>query len=51
MIVMHNKTGKLYQLIDDKCQAKINGEWINAVMYQGKDKEVSGKCNIYGFRR
>ena len=40
MIVMHNKTGKLYQLIDDKCQAKINGEWVDAVIYQGKDKET-----------
>lgn len=46
MIVMHNKTGKLYQLIDDKCQAKINGEWINAVMYQGKDKET-GKTKCF----
>ena len=46
MIVMHNKTGKLYQLIDDKCQAKINGEWINAVMYQGEDKET-GKTKCF----
>ena len=46
MIVMHNKTGKLYQLIDDKCQAKINGEWINAVMYQGEDKET-GKTECF----
>lgn len=46
MIVMHKKTGDLYQLIDDKCQAKINGEWINAVMYQGKDKET-GKTKCF----
>ena len=40
MIIMHNKTGNLYQLIDDECKAKINGEWVNAVIYQGKDKET-----------
>ena len=40
MIVMHNKTGDLYQLIDDECKAKINGEWVDAVIYQGKDKET-----------
>ena len=46
MIVMHNKTGKLYQLIDDKCQAKINGEWIDAVIYQGADKETGKTKNF-----
>ena len=46
MIVMHNKTGNLYQLIDDECKAKINGEWIDAVVYQGKDKE-SGKTKCF----
>ena len=40
MIVMHKKTGDLYQLIDDECNAKINGEWIDAVIYQGRDKET-----------
>ena len=40
MVVMHNKTGDLYQLIDDECKAKINGEWIDAVIYQGRDKET-----------
>ena len=40
MIVMHNKTGNLYQLIDDECKVKINGEWVDAVIYQGKDKET-----------
>ena len=40
MIIMHNKTGDLYQLIDDECKAKINGEWIDAVIYHGKDKET-----------
>ena len=40
MIIMHNKTGDLYQLIDDECKSKINGEWVDAVIYQGKDKET-----------
>ena len=40
MIIMHNKTGDLYQLIDDECKSKINGEWIDAVIYHGKDKET-----------
>ena len=40
MIVMHNKTGKLYQLIDDKCQAKINGKWVDAVLYRGWEKNT-----------
>ena len=40
MIVMHNKTGDLYQLIDDECKAKINGKWVDAVIYHGKDKET-----------
>ena len=39
MVVMHKKTGDLYQLIDD-CKSKINGEWVDAVIYQGKDKET-----------
>ena len=46
MVVMHNKTGNLYQLIDDECKAKINGEWIDVVVYQGKDKE-SGKTKCF----
>ena len=40
MVVKHNKTGNLYQLIDDECKAKINGEWVDAVIYHGKDKET-----------
>ena len=40
MIVMHKKAGDLYQLIDDECKAKINGKWVDAVIYQGKDKET-----------
>ena len=39
MVVKHNKTGNLYQLIDD-CKSKINGKWVDAVIYQGKDKET-----------
>ena len=40
MVVMHKKTGDLYQLIDDECKVKINGEWVDAVIYHGKDKET-----------
>ena len=46
MIVMYKKTGDLYQLIDDECKAKINGEWIDAVLYQGKDKETGDMKNF-----
>ena len=46
MIIMHNKTGDLYQLIDDECKAKINGEWVDAVIYHGKDKET-GKIKYF----
>ena len=46
MVIMHNKTGVLYHLIDDECKAKINGEWVDAVVYQGKDKE-SGKTKCF----
>ena len=46
MIVMHNKTGNLYQLIDDESKAKINGEWVDAVIYQGEDKET-GKTKYF----
>ena len=40
MIVKHNKTGNLYQFIDDECKSKINGKWVDAVIYQGRDKET-----------
>ena len=46
MIVMHKKTGDLYQLIDDECKAKINGEWVDAVIYQGADKETGKTKNF-----
>ena len=46
MIIMHNKTGNLYQLIDDECKAKINGEWVDAVIYQGADKETGDMKNF-----
>ena len=46
MVVMHKKTGDLYLLIDDECKAKINGEWIDAVIYHGKDKET-GKIRYF----
>ena len=46
MIVMHKKTGDLYQLIDDECKAKINGEWVNAVIYRGADKETGKTKNF-----
>ena len=38
MVVKHNKTENLYLLVNDKCKVKINGEWVDAVIYQGKDK-------------
>lgn len=37
MVVKHNKTGHLYILIDDKCKAKINEEWVDAVIYEWRD--------------
>ena len=46
MIVMHKKTGDLYKLIDDECKAKINGEWVDAVIYQGADKETGKTKNF-----
>ena len=46
MVVKHNKTGNLYQLIDDECKSKINGKWVDAVIYQGKDKET-GKTRYF----
>lgn len=46
MIVMHKKTGDLYQLIDDECKAKINGEWVDAVIYQGEDKGTGDMNNF-----
>ena len=46
MVVKHNKTGNLYQLIDDECKAKINGEWVNVVIYQGEDKETGETKNF-----
>ena len=46
MVVMHNKAGDLYKLIDDECKAKINGEWVDAVIYQGADKETGKTKNF-----
>ena len=46
MVVKHNKTGNLYYLGSEKCKAKINGEWIDAVIYKGKDKET-GKIKYF----
>ena len=46
MIIMHNKTGDLYQLIDDECKSKINGEWVDAVIYRGADKETGKTKNF-----
>ena len=36
--VCHTKSGRKYQLLNDKCKAKINGEWVDAVCYKGNDK-------------
>ena len=46
MVVIHNKTNDLYQLIDDECKAKINGEWIDAVIYHGADRETGKTKNF-----
>ncbi len=46
MIVMHNKTGDLYLLVNDKCKAKINREWVDAVIYRGRDKKT-GKTKCF----
>ena len=40
MILKHNKTGNLYYLGSGKCKAKINGEWVDAVMYRGWEKKT-----------
>ena len=46
MIIMHKKTGDLYQLIDDECKSKINGKWVDAVIYQGEDKGTGDMNNF-----
>ena len=46
MVVMHNKSGNLYKLIDDECKAKMNGEWVDAVIYRGADKETGKTKNF-----
>ena len=46
MVVIHNKTSDLYQLIDDECKAKINGKWVDAVIYRGADKETGKTKNF-----
>ena len=40
MILKHNNTGNLYYLGSGKCKAKINGEWVDAVMYRGWEKNT-----------
>lgn len=40
MILKHNKTGNLYYLGSEKCKAKINGEWKDAVLYRGWEKKT-----------
>lgn len=40
MILKHNKTGNLYYLGSEKCKAKINGEWKDAVLYRGWEKNT-----------
>ena len=40
MVVMHKKTGDLYYLGSEKCKAKINGEWKDAVLYRGWEKNT-----------
>ena len=50
MIVMHKKTGDLYQLIDDECKSKINGKWVDAVIYRGADKETTRQTTLLSRR-
>ena len=40
MTVKHNKTGILHNLWSEKCKAKINGEWKDAVVYRGWEKNT-----------
>ena len=44
MILKHNKTGKLYYLGNEKCKAKISGEWVDAVLYRGWEKKTGEYC-------
>ena len=46
MIVMHNKTGNQYLIISDECKVKINGKWVDAIIYQGEDKETGDMNNF-----
>lgn len=46
MIVKHNKTGSQYLIISDECKVKINGKWVDAIMYQGEDKETGDMNNF-----
>lgn len=46
MVVKHNKTGNQYLIISDECKVKINGKWVDAVIYQGRDKET-GKTRYF----
>ena len=46
MIVKHNKTGNQYLIISDECKVKINGKWVDAVIYQGRDNET-GKTRYF----
>ena len=38
--VCHTKSGRIYQLLNDNCKVKINGEWVDAVCYKGTDKNT-----------
>ena len=46
MIVKHNKTGNQYLIISDECKVKINGKWVDAIIYQGEDKETGDMNNF-----
>ena len=46
MVVKHNKTGNQYLIISDECKVKINGKWVDAIMYQGEDKETGDMNNF-----
>lgn len=39
MIIQSKKTGKIYQLLNDNCVCKFNGEYFNCVCYRSIEKE------------
>ena len=38
-IIKHEKTGAVETIVD-KCKIKINGEWVDGVIYEGMDRHT-----------